>query len=169
MRQKSKTREYIESLLIAALIALFVRSFIVQAFKIPSSSMEPTLLIGDHLLVNRLSYVTKVPFTDIGSSQPRQPCKRRRNCFPLSRRQEQGFHKKGHRDRGRRNPDKGKGNLHQRKEDGATHMPFSPKRRSFPVLSPSATTSDRSRSQRTLISSWATTGTGVSTAGSGDL
>ena len=52
MRQKSKTREYIESLLIAALIALFVRGFIVQAFKIPSSSMEPTLLIGDHLLVN---------------------------------------------------------------------------------------------------------------------
>jgi len=54
----------IESLLIAALIALFVRGFIVQAFKIPSSSMEPTLLVGDHLLVNRLSYVTKVPFTD---------------------------------------------------------------------------------------------------------
>jgi signal peptidase I len=64
MKQKSKTREYIESLLIAALIALFVRGFIVQAFKIPSSSMEPTLLVGDHLLVNRLSYVTKVPFTD---------------------------------------------------------------------------------------------------------
>jgi signal peptidase I len=62
---KSKTREYAESLIIAALIALFVRSFVVQAFKIPSSSMEPTLLIGDHLLVNRLSYVVKVPFTDI--------------------------------------------------------------------------------------------------------
>ena len=65
MKQKSKTREYIESLLIAALIALFVRGFIVQAFKIPSSSMEPTLLVGDHLLVNRLSYVTKLPFTDM--------------------------------------------------------------------------------------------------------
>lgn len=64
-RKKSKTREYIESLIIAALIAFFVRSFFVQAFKIPSSSMEPTLLIGDHLLVNRLSYVMKVPFTDI--------------------------------------------------------------------------------------------------------
>jgi len=63
MRQKSKTQEYVESLLIAALIAFFVRSFIVQAFKIPSSSMEPTLLVGDHLLVNRLSYVMKVPFT----------------------------------------------------------------------------------------------------------
>ena len=62
---KSRWREYAESLIIAALIAFFVRSFVVQAFKIPSSSMEPTLLIGDHLLVNRLSYVVKVPFTDI--------------------------------------------------------------------------------------------------------
>ncbi len=62
---KSKWREYAESLIIAALIALVVRSFVVQAFKIPSSSMEPTLLVGDHLLVNRLSYVVKVPFTDI--------------------------------------------------------------------------------------------------------
>jgi len=61
---KSKWREYAESLIIAALIALVVRSFVVQAFKIPSSSMEPTLLIGDHLLVNRLSYVVKLPFTD---------------------------------------------------------------------------------------------------------
>ncbi len=64
-RAKSKWREYLESLIIAALIAFVVRSFVVQAFKIPSSSMEPTLLIGDHLLVNRLSYAVKVPFTDI--------------------------------------------------------------------------------------------------------
>jgi signal peptidase I len=64
-KQKSKTREYAESLIIALVIAFFVRSFFIQAFKIPSSSMEPTLLVGDHLLVNRLSYVMKVPFTDI--------------------------------------------------------------------------------------------------------
>jgi signal peptidase I len=63
-KTKSKTREYIESLIIAAIIAFFVRSFFIQAFRIPSSSMEPTLLIGDHLLVNRLSYVMKIPFTD---------------------------------------------------------------------------------------------------------
>ncbi len=63
-RKKSKTREYIESILIAALIALFVRSFFIQAYKIPSGSMEPTLLVGDHLLVNRMSYVVKVPFID---------------------------------------------------------------------------------------------------------
>lgn len=65
VKTKSKWREYGESLLIAAIIALIVRSFFIQAFKIPSSSMEPTLLIGDHLLVNRLSYIVKVPFTDI--------------------------------------------------------------------------------------------------------
>lgn len=64
-KSKSKTREYAESLIIAAVIAFFVRSFFIQAFKIPSSSMEPTLLVGDHLLVNRLAYVVKVPFTDI--------------------------------------------------------------------------------------------------------
>ncbi|MCS7280522.1 MAG: signal peptidase I [Desulfobacterota bacterium] len=63
-RKKSKIREYLESFIIALVIALFVRSFFIQAFKIPSSSMEPTLLVGDHLLVNRLSYVVKVPFTD---------------------------------------------------------------------------------------------------------
>jgi signal peptidase I len=65
VKTKSKWREYGESLFIALIIAIIVRSFFLQAFKIPSSSMEPTLLIGDHLLVNRLSYVVKVPFTDI--------------------------------------------------------------------------------------------------------
>ncbi len=63
-KKKGKTREYVEAILIAVVIAFFVRSFFIQAFKIPSSSMEPTLLVGDHLLVNRLSYVVKVPFQD---------------------------------------------------------------------------------------------------------
>jgi signal peptidase I len=62
IQTKSKTREYIESILIAVIIALFVRSVFIQAYKIPSGSMEPTLLIGDHLLVNRLSYVVKIPY-----------------------------------------------------------------------------------------------------------
>ncbi len=64
MEKKTRTREYIESILIAALIALLVRSFVIQAYKIPSGSMEPTLLVGDHLLVNRMSYVVKMPFVD---------------------------------------------------------------------------------------------------------
>ena len=63
-KQKSKVREYAETLIIALLIALFVRAFVVQAFKIPSSSMEPTLLIGDHLLVNKFIYGIRIPLTD---------------------------------------------------------------------------------------------------------
>jgi signal peptidase I len=54
--KKSVAREYLESVVIAILLALFIRTFIVQAFKIPSGSMESNLLIGDHLLVNRLIY-----------------------------------------------------------------------------------------------------------------
>src|SRR4030081_3209838 len=49
-------REYIESLLVTVILALFGTSFIVQAFKIPSQSMEQTLLVGDHLLVNKFIF-----------------------------------------------------------------------------------------------------------------
>ena len=52
----SKVWEYAKSILIALAIALFIRTFVVQAFRIPSGSMEPTLLIGDHILVNKLAY-----------------------------------------------------------------------------------------------------------------
>ena len=51
--QKSTAREYFESIVIAVILALFIRTFVVQAFKIPSGSMENNLLIGDHLLVNK--------------------------------------------------------------------------------------------------------------------
>jgi signal peptidase I len=54
--QKSTAREYFESIVIAVILALFVRTFVVQAFKIPSGSMEDNLLIGDHLLVNKFIY-----------------------------------------------------------------------------------------------------------------
>ena len=64
MEKKRFVKEYIEPIIIAVLIALFVRSFIVQAFKIPSSSMEPTLLVGDYLLVNKFLYGLRIPFTD---------------------------------------------------------------------------------------------------------
>src|SRR5262249_53645634 len=52
-RQKSQFREYAEALLVALLLALVIRTFVVQAFKIPSGSMLPTLQIGDHILVNK--------------------------------------------------------------------------------------------------------------------
>lgn len=61
-KTKSKFQEYAEAIIIAILIALFIRTFIVQAFKIPSGSMKPTLLIGDHILVNKMSYGVKIPF-----------------------------------------------------------------------------------------------------------
>ncbi len=61
-KRKSTAREYIEAILIALLLALFIRTFVVQAFKIPSGSMQDTLLIGDHILVNKFLYGVKNPF-----------------------------------------------------------------------------------------------------------
>ena len=61
-RAKSVVREYGEALLVALLLALFIRSFIVQAFKIPSGSMIPTLQIGDHILVNKFVYGVRIPY-----------------------------------------------------------------------------------------------------------
>jgi hypothetical protein len=60
-RSKSLVREYVEAIAIAVALALVIRSFVVQAFKIPSGSMIPTLLIGDHLLVNKLVYRFRLP------------------------------------------------------------------------------------------------------------
>jgi len=54
--KKSTLREYFESIVIAVILALFIRTFVVQAFKIPTGSMEENLLIGDHLLVNKFVY-----------------------------------------------------------------------------------------------------------------
>lgn len=62
VRKKSTFREYVEAAAIAILLALFIRTFVVQAFKIPSGSMEPTLLVGDHILVNKFIYGIKIPF-----------------------------------------------------------------------------------------------------------
>lgn len=62
VKPKSTFREYAEAIGMALLLALFIRTFIVQAFKIPSGSMIPTLQIGDHILVNKLSYGIRIPF-----------------------------------------------------------------------------------------------------------
>jgi len=64
VKKKSIFREYLEAIIIAGILALFIRTFVVQAFKIPSGSMEDTLLIGDHILVNKFLYGTVIPFTD---------------------------------------------------------------------------------------------------------
>lgn len=64
-RPKGRLRENIEAIVIAVILALFIRAFVVQAFRIPSGSMEETLLIGDHILVNKFIYGVKLPFTNM--------------------------------------------------------------------------------------------------------
>jgi signal peptidase I len=60
--KKGALRENIEAILVAIVIALFIRTFVVQAFKIPSGSMKQTLQIGDHILVNKFEYGVKIPY-----------------------------------------------------------------------------------------------------------
>ena len=56
--------EYAEAIVTALLLALLIRAYVIQAFKIPTGSMEPTLIVGDHILVNKFLYGTDVPFSD---------------------------------------------------------------------------------------------------------
>lgn len=62
VQEKSVVRQYAEAFLIAIVLALLIRTFVVQAFKIPSGSMLPTLQIGDHILVNKFLYGAEIPF-----------------------------------------------------------------------------------------------------------
>ena len=84
MRKKKFIRDYLEPILIAVLIALFIRAFVVQAFKIPSSSMEPTLLVGDYLLVNKFIYGIRIPYTDIETFSIQEASARGRHRIHLS-------------------------------------------------------------------------------------
>jgi len=70
-RRKSTVREYAEALGVALLLALAIRTFVVQAFKIPSGSMLPTLQIGDHILVNKFVYGPRleIPLTQLSLGQ----------------------------------------------------------------------------------------------------
>jgi signal peptidase I len=72
-KKKGLVREYTESILVAILLALVIRTYMVQAFKIPSGSMEDTLVIGDHLLVSKFIYGTKIPFTSKSIIKIRDP------------------------------------------------------------------------------------------------
>ena len=71
--KKSTVREYFESIVIAVILALFIRTFVVQAFKIPTGSMENNLLIGDHLLVNKFVFGPSASADRAGAAADRRP------------------------------------------------------------------------------------------------
>ena len=70
---KSEIREWAESIIIALILALLIRTFVIQAFKIPSGSMIPTFKIGDRIFVSKFIYGARIPFTDIRLPALRQP------------------------------------------------------------------------------------------------
>jgi signal peptidase I len=70
---KSKTREWVETFVWALGIALVIRTLLIQAFTIPTPSMENTLLVGDFLFVNKIAYGPKIPFTDLRIPGIRKP------------------------------------------------------------------------------------------------
>jgi signal peptidase I len=72
-RRKSLVREYGEAIVIAILLALVIRTLVVQAFTIPSGSMMDTLLVGDYILVNKFLYGPEIPFTEWRMPGLRQP------------------------------------------------------------------------------------------------
>ncbi len=75
VRAKSQAQEIIEAIVVALVLALVVRTFFVQAYKIPSRSMVPTLLVGDHILVNKFLYGVKIPYTDFRVLPIRPPAR----------------------------------------------------------------------------------------------
>jgi len=72
-RRKSVAREYGEAVLFAVILTLFIRTFVIQAFRIPSGSMENTLLVGDFLFVNKFLYGAPIPFTHARLPKVRDP------------------------------------------------------------------------------------------------
>jgi len=73
VKKKSVVREWVESIVVAFMLAMIIRAFVVQAFKIPTGSMRPTLLEGDLILVNKFIYGAKIPFTDFRLPAVMQP------------------------------------------------------------------------------------------------
>ena len=72
-KPRSIIREYVEAALWALALTMFLRAFVIQAFRIPSESMRDTLLVGDFLFVNKFEYGPKIPFTHVRLPGLRQP------------------------------------------------------------------------------------------------
>ena len=73
VKKKSVLREWTESIIIAFILAMVIRTFVVQAFKIPTGSMRPTLLEGDIILVNKFIYGARIPFINFRLPAFREP------------------------------------------------------------------------------------------------
>ena len=73
MKHKNVLREWIESIIIAAVLAIFLRTFFFQIYKIPTTSMVPALMPGDKIFVSKLTYGPKVPFTELRLPGFRKP------------------------------------------------------------------------------------------------
>ncbi len=73
VKRKSTLREYAEAIIVAVILTVFIRSFVFQAFRIPTGSMEDTLLVGDFLFVNKFLYGAHIPFTDARLPAVREP------------------------------------------------------------------------------------------------
>ncbi len=73
LKKKSVLRDWVESIIVAFILAMIIRAFVVQAFKIPTGSMRMTLVEGDLILVNKFIYGAKVPFTNFRFPAVRQP------------------------------------------------------------------------------------------------
>ena len=92
--RKSRPREYIESVSIAVGLALLLRAFVVEAFKIPSGSMLPTLEVGDHLFVNKYLYGLRVPLTNLKFLELREPRRGEVIVFIYPREEDKDFIKR---------------------------------------------------------------------------
>jgi signal peptidase I len=73
LKKKSAIRDWVESIIVAFLLALVIRTFLIQAFKIPTGSMRMTLIEGDLILVNKFIYGAKIPFTNLRLPALRPP------------------------------------------------------------------------------------------------
>ncbi len=72
-KTRSTIKEWVESIIIAFILAMIIRTFLVQAFKIPTGSMRPTLMEGDRIMVNKFIYGAKLPFTSLNLPALRDP------------------------------------------------------------------------------------------------
>jgi len=73
VRRKSTLREYTEAIVVAVALTMVIRTFVIQAFRIPTGSMEDTLLVGDFLFVNKFIFGAPIPFTDLRTPSLRNP------------------------------------------------------------------------------------------------